>query len=166
MPTLSSRAWPQTRYARSTQTRSPMDLAPTLAFVVFVGASLGCVLGVWVLTGRAALRDGWSGRSGVRWVASVALGCILAVAVAVFVRIASVNPQGFVLALFLLFGPAVMWLGPLGIMGLALGALTLALAPLGLGLRRLVRQGRWAARLGLWIVSVIFGILLLLPVTV
>jgi hypothetical protein len=142
-----------------------MSWTSGLAFVVFVGASLGCVLGIWLLTGRAALRERWSGGAGVLWVASVVLGCLLAVVVPVLVGFAAVNAWGFAMWLILLLGPALaMRLGPWGIMGLGLGMLVLALMPLGLGLRRLVRQGRWAVGLGLWIVSVILGILGLLPV--
>lgn len=167
-------AAPPERYARSTGTRTPMDWAPTLAFVVFAGASLGslgCTLGVWLLTGRAALRSDWSGGGGALWLASVALGCLLTVLVVAFVRLASVNPQGLGRLILLWLGPLAMWLGPGGIMGLVLGVAALVVAalvmtPFALVLRRLPRQDRRSAALGLWSASVIFGILSLLPLTV
>jgi hypothetical protein len=133
-------------------------------------------LGVWLLTGRAALRSDWSGGGGALWLASVALGCLLTVLVVAFVRLASVNPQGLGRLILLWLGPLAMWLGPGGIMGLVLGVAALVVAalvvaalvmtPFALVLRRLPRQDRRSAALGLWSASVIFGILSLLPLTV
>ena len=128
------------------------------ALAVFVVASLGVTLVVWVLAGRAAFGPGWSLRSGILWSVSVGLGCCPVLALA---------------ALLVTYGLpdlAYMWRRLVGFVGfllpsLLLGVLALPLVvTLALVTRALARQRRVLAGLGLWLASVVAGDLALLPV--